>query len=134
MRDRPGRLTIRRLADGEYSVPGSLAAAASWQHGSGSLVAEMDCCRVGHLRVEAISYTNGRPLTLWITELEVQPDRRREIATALVDALTAWARREEVRAILTRLPPDATLLRTIYLERGFEDHATGTLVLRLGDG
>jgi GNAT superfamily N-acetyltransferase len=89
---------------------------------------------VGCLLAQPISYCDDAPLTVWVDDLAVRPERRRRgVATALYRAFGAWASGVGVRAALTRVPPDDPAARALHRRVGFAAHATGALVWRFDD-
>lgn len=108
--------------------PGAFAALVD---GGCCWIAEAAGEPVGYLLAQPISYVEAAPLTVWVDEVAVHPDRRRRgVARALYAALGAWGRAAGVKAALTRVPPGDLAAWALHRRVGFEPHATGAIVWR----
>jgi len=97
-----------------------------------SYIAEVDGQLAGYLLAQPISFSEGKPLTIWVDDLAVHPDHHGpSIGAALYHALGTRARGEGVKAILTRLDTNSEAALTLHQRIGFEPHGTGAIVWRL---
>lgn len=97
-------------------------------------VAALDGRVVGYLLARPLAYLDERPLSVWVDDITVEPDRRRcGIATALYRGFGEWARTAGIRAVLTRVGIDDQVGQALHRRVGFEPRSTDALIWRLDE-
>jgi len=97
-----------------------------------SLVALDGAAIVGYVLAQPLRHFDLEPLAVWVEDISVHPAHHRKgIASAMYDALHAWAHAAGATVILAGIHVDNASSLALHRQVGFEIHETRTAVWRL---